>query len=174
MNQTHADQESVAPFGSPVSNAEIADRLSNLAQLLSIQKENSYKVKAYRRAAGTIRNLSESLDAMVRGEVDLTGYAGIGDAIASAIREIVLTGTLGKLEKLRTQASPELLSISDYPRLDPKRILRIYKILKISSIDSLREKLEKGEVEQRLGLRMAQHVRQGLTESHDHVAVQSR
>ena len=166
MNETHADQPSVVPLASPVSNAEIADRLSYLAQLLSIQKENSYKVKAYRRAAGTIRNLSESLDAMVRDEVDLTRYAGIGDAIASAIREIVLTGTLEKLEKLRTQASPELLSISDYPRLDPKRILRIYKVLKISSIDSLRDKLEKGEVEQTLGLRMAQHVRQGLTESH--------
>jgi DNA polymerase (family 10) len=166
MNETHADQPSVVPLAPPVSNAEIADRLAYLAQLLSIQKENSYKVKAYRRAAGTIRNLSESLDAMVRDEVELTRFAGIGDAIASAIREIVLTGTLEKLEKLRTQASPELLSISDYPRLDPKRILRIYKVLKISSIDSLRDKLEKGEVEQTLGLRMAQHVRQGLTESH--------
>ena len=34
-----------------LSNAEIADRLASLGQLLSTQKENPYKVKAYRRAA---------------------------------------------------------------------------------------------------------------------------
>ena len=34
-----------------LSNAEIADRLASLAQLLSAQKENPYKVKAYQRAA---------------------------------------------------------------------------------------------------------------------------
>src|SRR2546423_3348513 len=107
-----------------LSNAEIADRLASLAQLLSTQKENSFKVKAYQRAASKIRTLSESIDQLVRDEANLTRFAGIGDAIAGAIREIVLTGTLGKLEKLRSQASPELADISSYPRLDPKRVLR--------------------------------------------------
>ena len=64
-----------------LSNAEIADRLASLAQLLSSQKENPYKVKAYRRAATHIRNLPESLDEMVRREEDLTQFAGIGAAI---------------------------------------------------------------------------------------------
>ena len=44
---------------------------------------------------------------LVRDESDLTAYPGIGEAIGSAIREIVRTGTLGKLEKLRSAASPE-------------------------------------------------------------------
>jgi DNA polymerase (family 10) len=78
----------------------------------------------------------------------------------------VLTGSLGKLEKLRAQASPALASIGAYPRLDPKRVLRIYKKLDISSVAELREQLENGAVEKALGQRMAQHVRQGLTETH--------
>src|SRR3954464_6866459 len=89
-----------------LSNAEIADRLAGLAQLLSAQKENPYKVKAYQRAAAKIRTLSEGIDELVRGDVDLTSYAGIGEAISSAIREIVLTGKLRKLEDLRSQAAP--------------------------------------------------------------------
>src|ERR1700736_19228 len=109
-----------------LSNAEIADRLASLAQLLAARKENPFKVKAYQRAAANLRTMSESLDELVRDEADLTHYPGIGEAIGSAIREIVLTGRLGKLEKLRSQATPELASISGYPRLDPKRILRIY------------------------------------------------
>ena len=152
-----------APF---LSNAEIADRLASLAQLLSAQKENPYKVKAYQRAAAKLRNMSESLQELVQDDADLTQYAGIGDAIASAIREIVQTGSLRKLETLRSQATPEVASINDYPRLDPKRVKRIYKKFGISSVEELRAKLESGEIEQVLGLRMAQHVRQGLTETH--------
>jgi DNA polymerase (family 10) len=149
-----------------LSNSEIADRLASLAQLLSSQKENPYKVKAYQRAAAKIRNLPESLDELVRDSVDLTRFAGIGAGIASAIREIVQSGTLGKLEQLRAQASPALASISEYPRLDPKRVLRIYKKLGISSVEQMRERLERGDIERLLGQRMAQHVRQGLTETH--------
>src|SRR5579862_9035056 len=88
-----------------LSNADIADRLASLAQLLSTQKENPYKVKAYHRAAARIRNLPESLDEMVRAGEDLTQFASVGAAIASAIREIVTTGTLSKLEKLRAQVT---------------------------------------------------------------------
>jgi hypothetical protein len=106
-----------APSQQVLSNAEIADRLAGLAQLLSAQKENPYKVKAYQRASARIRTFSESLDELVRDDADLTRFAGIGEAIASAIREIVLTGTLGKLEKLRAAAPPALASISDHPRL---------------------------------------------------------
>ena len=149
-----------------MSNAEIADQLASLAQLLSAQKENPYKVKAYQRASAKIRTLSESIDELVHEGGDLTAYAGIGEGIGSAIREMVLTGALGKLEKLRSQASPEIGSINDYPRLDPKRVLRTYKKLNISSVEGLREQLENGEIERKLGRRMAQHVRQGLTGTH--------
>src|SRR5690349_9319238 len=157
------DHGSVSASLPVLSNAEIADRLASLAQLLSAQKENPYKVKAYQRAAAKLRNMSESIQELVQDDADLTVYTGIGNAIASAIREIVQTGNLRKLESLRAEASPEVASINDYPRLDPKRVKRVYKKLGISSVQELREKLVSGEIEQTLGLRLAQHVRQGLT-----------
>jgi DNA polymerase (family 10) len=149
-----------------LSNAEIADRLASLAQLLSTEKESPYKVKAYRRAAARIRTFAESLDEMVREGADLTRFAGIGEGISAAIREIVLTGTLGKLEKLRGQASPALADLSAHPRLDPKRVMRVYKKLGITSVEELKARLEIGDIEKAFGPRLAQHVRQGLTESH--------
>jgi DNA polymerase (family 10) len=149
-----------------LSNAEIADRLASLAQLMAAGKENPYKIKAYQRAAARLRTFSESIDELVREEADLTAFAGIGDAIAACIREIVLTGTLTKLERLRGEAGRELASITQYPRLDPKRVLRVYKKLGIDSIDALKEKLASGDIQNLFGLRMAQHIRQGLTETH--------
>jgi len=159
----HQETPSAPPI---LSNAEIADRLASLAQLMSSQKENPYKVRAYQRAASRIRNLSESLDEMVRSDEDLTHFTGIGEAIARAIREIVATGTLGKLEKLRAQVPPALAGISAHPRLDPKRVMRVYKKLGICSIEELKVHLESGAVEKLFGTRMAQHIRQGLTETH--------
>ena len=160
--------EAVFSTGTPIalSNADIADRLAGLAQLLSVQKENPYKVRAYHRAAARIRSLSESLDEMVRDDADLTRFPGIGDAIAAAIREIVLTGRLRKLDTLRSEAAPEMASLADYPRLDPRRVRRVYKKLGISSIEELREKLESGAIEALLGVRLAQHIRQGLSDAH--------
>lgn len=150
-----------------LSNADIADRLMSLAQLLSAQKENPYKIKAYRRAAKSIRSLSESLEELVREDADLTRYAGIGKGIAGAIRELVESGSLRKAETLRAQVSPEVAAISAYPRLDPARVLRIYKKLGIGTVEELKEKLESGEIAAKLGSRMDAHVRQALTESRE-------
>ena len=147
-----------------LSNAEIADRLSSVAQLLTVEKANPYKIRAYRRAAAVVRGLGESLDELVRSNGDLRVYPGIGEAISGAIREIVETGSLKSLEKLRSTATPELVELSEYPRLDPTRVLRIYKKLGISRIDDLRSALDEGRIERTFGVRMAQHVRFGLTD----------
>ena len=149
-----------------LSNSEIANRLMTLSQLLPANKENFYKRKAYRRAAIQLRSMSESIEDLVRDNADLTQFPGIGPGIRNAIEEIVRSGTLRKLEILRSQSPDPLLDISRYPRLDPKRVLRIFKKLHIASISSLKEKLESGEIANVLGLRMAQHVQQGLSETH--------
>ena len=153
------------PTSTPLSNADIADRLSSLAQLLTVKGDNPYKIRAYRRAAATIRGLGQSVDELVRRDSDLTTYAGIGNAIAHAVREIVLEGRLGSLEKLRAEVPPEVVAINQHPRLDPTRVLRIYKKLGISSISELRQALDSGQIDEAFGPRMAQHVRQGLVES---------
>jgi len=148
-----------------VSNAFIANKLLELAQYLAEHKGDAFKVKAYRRAARTIRTMGESFDELVRTEADLTHYPRIGTAISKAIEEIVQTGTLRQVEALRAQTSPERAALGAYPRLDAKRILRIFKKLNISTIEELKEALANGEIAQTMGQRAAQYVRQGLNES---------
>lgn len=138
----------------------------SLAQLLSTQKANFYKVKAYRRAAKKIRLLSESLDELVHRSADLTQYSGIGNAISSAIREIVLSGTIRQLETLKSNAAPEIASLAGHPHLDPLRVRRIYKKFNISTIAELKEKLESGAIREAFGQRMDQHVRQAFADHH--------
>src|SRR5579875_3074028 len=134
--------------------------------MLILEKANPYKVRAYRRAAAVVRGLGESVDELVRSNADVRVYAGIGEAISGAIREIVETGSLRTLEKLRATSSPELVELSAHPRLDPRRVLRIYKKLGISNVAALASALESGEIDRVFGARMAQHVRFGLVETH--------
>jgi DNA polymerase (family X) len=156
-----------SPSQPPLSNAEIADRLRGLAQLLSAQHENPFKIKAYRRAADTIAHLPESVGELVRTGADLTAYAGIGQGIASALREIVASGTLRKLDALRSEMPPEVAALTEHPRLDPKRVLQAYKKLNISTVAALEKKLASGEVGRVLGPRMEQHFRGALIATHE-------
>ena len=64
------------------------------------------------------------------------------------------SGNVRKLETLRSKAAPEIASISDYLRLDPQRVRRIYKKLKIATVGELKEKLESGAVVEAFGARM--------------------
>ncbi len=148
-----------------LSNAAIADKLLELAQFLAEERGNAFRAKAYRRAARTLRSSGESFDELVREELDLTRFPGIGKAIAAGIVEIIHTGTMQQLEKLRAQAGPERVALSQYPRLDAVRVQRIFRRLKISSIAELREALESGELLQRMGQRTVQYVSQALNEN---------
>ena len=58
----------------PLTNVEIAHRLAGYAQTLQDKGENPYKVRAYRRAAQTIKGLRESIDRLVRADADVTRF----------------------------------------------------------------------------------------------------
>src|SRR5579884_1888543 len=134
--------------------------------MLASKRENPFKVKAYRRAARTIRAIGDSFSDLVHSGADLTVYPGIGTAISGVIQEIVRTGSARQLESLR-EANPELADLTAYPLLDTRRVRRIYKKLGISSVTELKEKLESGDVATEFGSRMEQHVRRALVQPHE-------
>ncbi len=122
----------------PVHNGDIAEILESMADLLDIRGDNPFRIRAYRNAARTIRTLSRSVADMAKQGEDLTGIYGIGDDLAGKIATIVSTGELPALEKLEKHVPPSLLSMLNIPGLGPRRVGRIYELLGITDLKSLR------------------------------------
>ena len=71
----------------PVHNVDIATILTEIGELLEIEDENPFKIRAYHNAARTIEGLGREVESMVAEGVDLTELPGIGKELAAKIGE---------------------------------------------------------------------------------------
>lgn len=95
-------------------NAAVAARLDELAALLESQGANSFRVEAYRHAADQVRRLERPAGEVLRSEglAGLERLPAIGTTIARAIRDMVETGRLPMLDRLRGESDAVTLLAS--------------------------------------------------------------
>ena len=130
----------------PVQNAEIAAMFDQAAELLEIEGENPFRVRAYRRAARVIEGLPKSIKSMLAAGSDLTELPGIGKDLAGKIAEIVDTGHFSLLDTLKKELPGELGEIATLPGLGPKRVKLLHDKLKVSTLDDLRRVIRTGRL----------------------------
>ncbi len=120
------------------SNAEIAARFEEVASLLEAQNASQYRVQAWRGGAATLRHTkrpaAEILDA--EGVEGLEALPGIGSALARAARELVDTGTLGMLQRLRGESDP-LAVLASVPGVGTALAQRVHDELDVDSLEQL-------------------------------------
>jgi putative hydrolase len=134
-------------------NAEIARRLEEVAWLLEEQGANPYRVQAYRHAADTLRHLRRSVADLVyeEGVEGLHRLPGIGESLARSIRELVLTGRLPILDRLRGEAEPEKL-LASAPGIGPVLAERLHHDLGIETLGELEAAAHDGRLETLAGI----------------------
>jgi DNA polymerase/3'-5' exonuclease PolX len=89
----------------PVTNRQIAEVLSNIAEILEFQNSNPYRIQAYRNAARGVLDLSEPAAAILeRG--DALPVPGLGQRLRRRIAELVETGTMTFYSDLFLQSLP--------------------------------------------------------------------
>ena len=130
----------------PVQNAEVAAMFDQAAELLEIEGENQFRVRAYRRAARTIEGLPQSVKNLIQAGRDLSELPGIGKDLAGKIAEIVETGHFKLLDTLKKKLPGELGEIATLPGLGPKRVKLLHDKLKVSTLDDLRRVVETGRL----------------------------
>ena len=121
-----------------VTNPQIAALLREAADLLEAQEANVFRVRAYRRAAETVEQSTRPMvDILEEGGPEaLIAIPSIGSGIAHAIAELVATGHMGALERLRGRSDPIAL-LTSIPGLGPALAERIHDQLDIGSLEDL-------------------------------------
>src|SRR5689334_16148638 len=123
----------------------IAAALQEIAQLMDLKGgQNRFKAKAYNAGARTIQAVAD-LDRLVR-EDQLTSLPRIGDALASQIKQLYLTGESSVLNGLRKEFPKGVIELSSVPGLSVEKIKQLDEA-GISSIAQLKAAAETGRLE---------------------------
>lgn len=135
-----------------MTNSFIADVLDQVADLLEFQGANSFRVRGYRNGARAIRDLSESVAAIVAADPKrLLEVDGIGSGVAEKCVTLVTTGELPQLKELLQQTPESVLTLLRIPGLGPKRAALLFKELKVATLDQLKAACEAGQVRELKG-----------------------
>ena len=134
-------------------NRQIAQRLGEVAQILSDQGANRYRVQAYRNAAANLRRLERPVDEVLKegGEPGLRTIRGIGPSIARAIATLILTGRLPMLNRLRGESEHALL-LTSVPGIGKVLAARLHDEIGIHTLEQLEAAAHDGRLRDLLGL----------------------
>lgn len=121
------------------TNSDIASLLEEIADLLDLDGENPFRVRAYRNAAKTVRGLPGPAE-----DAKLTSLGGIGDVLASKIIEMSRTGSCEALERAREKWPNSLRGLLVVPGLGPKRTRVLHEELGVKNIADLRRVVDQG------------------------------
>jgi DNA polymerase (family 10) len=125
-------------------NSKVAAILDRIADMLEIEEDNPFRIRAYRNAARAVRELGTPIADKVEAGEDLTEIPSIGKDIAGLIDEYVRTGGVERLDRLAARFPHTLVELTRLEGVGPKRARTLFEALGIASMDDLRKAIEAG------------------------------
>lgn len=135
-------------MGATINN-EISAHLKEIARLLDEQGANQFRVRAYQRAAETLKNLKRPVDRLIKagGLEAIRELPGIGLGLARSIQQFVLTGRLQTLERLRGESDP-VAALASVSGIGERLAERLHSELGISTLEELEAAAHDGRLEE--------------------------
>lgn len=130
------------------TNADIADLLDRIADLLELQNDNLFRVRAYREGAQSIRTHKPAVAKLIHADTfdAVKDIPNIGEGIAAIIGEYVSSGESSLLNELETKAAPEA-AFAALPGIGVGLAQRIVEQLHIRTLQELEEAAHDGRLE---------------------------
>jgi len=152
-----------------MTNQDIANIFYHIAEILEIQGENPFKIRAYIKAAQTIESYTKELSE-IKDIEELKHLPGIGEKIALKIKELLETGKLEMYEKLKKSEFAPLVELLEVPGMGPKHVKLIYDKLGIKTVDQLEKAAKAGKLRDLPGLgeKTEQNILKGIEQERRH------
>jgi DNA polymerase (family 10) len=128
-----------------MTKEEVASVLEEIATLMELKGENSFRCNAYRNGAKAVLTLEGDLGTLVE-QGKLEGVSGIGDTMRKAITTLVTAGSLPYLDELRASIPAGLVQMLKIPGLGPKKVKALHETLKIDTLDELKAACDSGQI----------------------------
>ncbi len=131
----------LADEAADLTNGDLARVFHEIGDILEVQGEIAFKTIAYHRAADAIGRSPVDLVAAYRSG-NAPKVAGVGAAIGDKINELVTTGRMAFLERLRSEVPASLVELLQIPGLGPKTVRQLHEELGITGIAELKAAAE--------------------------------
>lgn len=127
-----------SPSRSLSENQSLVEHLEEIADVLEAQDASVFRVRAYRKAAESIRELDRPALEIFRdrGIAGLDAVPHVGSGIARVIRDFLVSGRTAALDHLRGAADPVAI-LETVPGLGPVLAQRLHEEAGIDSLEAL-------------------------------------
>ncbi|MBN1502338.1 DNA polymerase/3'-5' exonuclease PolX [Candidatus Woesearchaeota archaeon] len=127
-----------------MKNLEIAKIFYEIADILEIQGID-FKPRAYRKAAKNIESMPQDIEELHKKN-KLEEIPGVGEHIAKKIEEIIETGKLKYLEKIRKQVPGHLNELLKVQSIGPKKAKQLHDKLGVTTLKDLEDAAKSGKI----------------------------
>ena len=123
----------------------IATVLDEIAAMLDLQGESTFKILAYRNGAAVVRDIAPDLPALIDAGT-LTEIDGIGDALATKITDLAHDRPVDLYERLKADVPGGLVEMLKVPGLGAAKVKLLHRELGVTSVEELKAACGDGRV----------------------------
>lgn len=128
-----------------ITRDHLAEVLDEIALLLELKGENTFKIRAYRNGSEIVQSFDGDIVQRAR-ENDLKGIKGIGEALQQKLHELASSGLLAFHQNLRNEFPEGLFELLELQGLGPRKVRALYEELSVASLGGLKRACQSGQV----------------------------
>ncbi|MFL6448822.1 MAG: DNA polymerase/3'-5' exonuclease PolX [Bryobacteraceae bacterium] len=148
-----------------MENRQIANLLSETADLMEVAGEDGFRIRSYRNAAAVISAHPERIsDIVCNPDRKVTEITGIGKGLSFVLAEICQRGSFERRDQLLEKYPASALELLKIQGLGPKSIALLYEHHNIKTVDDLERICRAGKLRElpRMGVKLEEKVLRGI------------
>ena len=147
----------------PMINRELSFIFDRMADILELKNENPFKIRAYRKAARIIGDMTQDIVSILE-DGKLEKIPGVGEGMAKKIKEYVETRKMRKYEEVKASVPDELIEMLGIPSLGPRSLAQLHRKLEVRNMAELKRAIEDGRVAglKGFGAKKADNIMRGI------------
>jgi DNA polymerase (family 10) len=148
-------------------NQELARRFEEIAQMLDLLGEDSFRASAHARAARNIAELPFDLEPIACEPKKLQEIEGIGAGMAKKIAEFCATGKIADHEALKEKVPPGLLGLLRIQGLGAKTVRSLWTSAGITDLEGLKAAIISGSILEvpRMGAKAVEKIKAAIEQA---------